>query len=58
LESPPSDEISVGIGDVVPPAVPQSLTATAIGSTIQLDWSQTPSDDADLLGLIYELICM
>ncbi|MEA5113120.1 MAG: CARDB domain-containing protein [Geobacteraceae bacterium] len=54
FESPRSEESSVAVGDVVPPANPGGLTATAVGSDVTLDWSVTPNGEPDLAGyLVY-----
>jgi subtilase family serine protease/fibronectin type 3 domain-containing protein len=54
FESPPSEEKAVVVGDIIPPADPRSLTATASGSDITLDWSLTPNTEPDLAGyLVY-----
>jgi subtilase family serine protease/flagellar hook assembly protein FlgD/fibronectin type 3 domain-containing protein len=44
----PAREVEVAVGDVTAPAAPAGLTATAIGSTVGLEW--TPNVEADLAG--------
>lgn len=54
FESPRSEESSVAVGDVIPPANPGGLTAAATGSDVVLDWSVTPNSEPDLAGyLVY-----
>ncbi len=45
FESPPSDSTKAAVGDVVPPAAPQNLTAVVTGSNIVLNWSLNSEPD-------------
>jgi len=54
FESPPSEEKTVIVGDIIPPADPRNLSATVTGSDVTLDWSVTPNTESDLAGyLVY-----
>jgi subtilase family serine protease/Tol biopolymer transport system component/fibronectin type 3 domain-containing protein len=54
FESPPSEEKSVVVGDIIPPAAPRGLSAAASGPDVTLDWSLTPNTEPDLAGyLVY-----
>lgn len=44
LESPPSEPVTVTVGDVTPPAAP-SLTASVTDSTVVLSWTTTDPQD-------------
>ena len=48
LESLPSDEETASVGDVMPPAPPENLVATATGSDIILGW--VANSEPDLAG--------
>jgi len=48
FESPPSAPATVPVGDVAPPAIPLNLTAAAVASAVNLNW--TAVDNPDLLG--------
>ena len=48
LESLPSEELKTVVGDIVPPAAPSNVTATASASNINLNWVQ--NQETDLAG--------
>lgn len=55
MVSPPSETISVDVGDVTAPDAPTNLIAAADGSGVNLSW--TPSQAADLAGYrVYRLL--
>ncbi len=50
FESALSEPVSAIVGDVTPPAVPFSFSATASGSNVLLDWSQSINSEPDFAG--------
>ncbi|MEJ2697679.1 MAG: Ig-like domain-containing protein [Candidatus Sulfobium sp.] len=45
FESPSSAEVGSSVGDLVPPAPPQNLSAIASGSNVELSWSENSEPD-------------
>jgi flagellar hook assembly protein FlgD len=45
FESMPSEATTAAVGDVIPPAAPQNLSATASGSDVTLNWASNTEPD-------------
>ncbi len=50
LTSPKSGGFAIPVGDLVAPATPQLLTASAEEASVRLDWEQVPNGEGDLAG--------